>query len=157
MIQWLRLCPLNAEGTGSIPGERTKSESDSHSVASDSLQPHGLWPTRLLCPWDSPGKNIGVNCHALLQGIFLAQESNMNILRCRRTLYHLCHWRRKMETGADYHIINATLELNIDIKYYFTYIYSIIFIMPLWAGVGIIQWHTKKLRWKQLKDLTVHI
>ena len=24
--------------------------------------PHGLWPTRLLCPWDSPGKNIGVGC-----------------------------------------------------------------------------------------------
>ena len=32
------------------------------------LQPHGLWPARLLCPWDSPGKNAGVNCHALLQG-----------------------------------------------------------------------------------------
>ena len=35
------------------------------------LQPHGLWPSRLLCPWDSPGKNSGVCCHALLQGIFL--------------------------------------------------------------------------------------
>ena len=38
---------------------------------SDSLRPHGLQPARLLCPWDSPGKNIGVGCHALLQGIFL--------------------------------------------------------------------------------------
>ena len=27
-----------------------------------------LWPTRLLCPWDSPGKNTGVGCHFLLQG-----------------------------------------------------------------------------------------
>ena len=26
------------------------------------------WPARLLCPWDSPGKNTGVGCHALLQG-----------------------------------------------------------------------------------------
>ena len=42
-----------------------------HSVVSDSLQLHGLQPTRLLCPWDSPGKNIGAGCHALLQGIFL--------------------------------------------------------------------------------------
>ena len=42
MIQWVRLCPLNAEGAGSIPGERTKSESDSQSVVSDFLQPHGL-------------------------------------------------------------------------------------------------------------------
>ena len=37
------------------------------SVMSDSLQPHGPWPTRLLCPWDSPGKNTGVGCHFLLQ------------------------------------------------------------------------------------------
>ena len=38
---------------------------------SDSLQPHGLQPTGLLCPWDSPGKTTGVGCHSLLQGIFL--------------------------------------------------------------------------------------
>ena len=44
------------------------------SVVSDSLWPHGLWPTRLLRPWDSPGKNTGVSCHTLLQGIFLTQE-----------------------------------------------------------------------------------
>ena len=31
------------------------------------LQHHGLWPTRLLCPWDSPGKNTRVSCHFLLQ------------------------------------------------------------------------------------------
>ena len=44
---------------------------------SDSLQPHGLEPARLLCPWDSLGKNTGVGCHALLQGILLAQGSNL--------------------------------------------------------------------------------
>ena len=38
------------------------------SVASESLRPHGVQPTRLLCPWDSPGKSTGVGCHALLQG-----------------------------------------------------------------------------------------
>ena len=42
----------------------------SHSVVSDSLRPFGLQPARLLCPWDSPGKNTGVGCHFLLQGIF---------------------------------------------------------------------------------------
>ena len=42
-------------------------ESVSHTVTSDSLQPHGLLPARLLCPWNSPGKNTG----SLLQGIFL--------------------------------------------------------------------------------------
>ena len=33
---------------------------------SDSQQPHGLQPTRLLCPWDFPGKSTGVGCHCLL-------------------------------------------------------------------------------------------
>ena len=32
------------------------------------------WPFRLLCPRDSPGKNTGVGCHALLQGIFPIQD-----------------------------------------------------------------------------------
>ena len=34
------------------------------------LRPHGLWPARLLCPWDFPGKNTGVGCRFLLQTIF---------------------------------------------------------------------------------------
>ena len=38
------------------------------SVMPNSLQSHGLYLTGLLCPWDSPGKNTGVGCHALLQG-----------------------------------------------------------------------------------------
>ena len=41
----------------------------SRSVESDSVQPRGLEPTGLLCPWDFPGKNTGVGCHFLLQGI----------------------------------------------------------------------------------------
>ena len=46
----------------------------SRSVMSDSLRPHGLYPPRLLCSWDSPGKNTGMGCHALLQGIFPTLE-----------------------------------------------------------------------------------
>ena len=37
------------------------------------LRPFGLQPAKLLCPWDSPGKNTGMGCHFLLQGIFLNQ------------------------------------------------------------------------------------
>ena len=51
------------------------------SVGSNSLQPHGLQPTRLLCSWDFPDKNTRVSCHALLQGIFPAQGSNLRLLR----------------------------------------------------------------------------
>ena len=57
-------------------------------VVSDSLPPYGLQPARLLCPWDSPGKNIGVCCHALLQGIFPTQGSNPCLLLCRQILCH---------------------------------------------------------------------
>jgi len=42
---------------------------------------------RPLCPWDSPGKNTGVGCHLLLQGIFLTQGSNLGLLHCRQILY----------------------------------------------------------------------
>ena len=44
------------------------------------MQPHGLQPTRLLCPWDSPGKNTGVGGHALLQEIVPTQGSNPGLL-----------------------------------------------------------------------------
>ena len=44
-------------------------------VVSDSVT-YGLQPARLLCLWDSPGKNTGMACHALLQGIFPIQGSN---------------------------------------------------------------------------------
>ena len=50
-----------------------------------SLWPHGLQPARLLCPWDFPGKNTGVGCHFLLQGIFLTQGSNLSLLHYRQT------------------------------------------------------------------------
>ena len=45
------------------------------SVVSDSVRPHGLQPTRLLRPWDSPGKNTGVGCHFLLQCMKVESES----------------------------------------------------------------------------------
>ena len=45
----------------------------------------------LLCPWDSPGKNTGVGCNSLLQGIFLTQETNRGLQHCRQVLYHLSH------------------------------------------------------------------
>ena len=67
----------------------SKSESVSCSVESNSLRPHGLQPTRLLCPWDSPGKNTGVGSHSLLQGIFPTQGSNPGLWHCRQILYCL--------------------------------------------------------------------
>ena len=44
---------------------------------SNSVRPHGLQPTRLLCPWDSPGKNTGVGGHFLLQCMKVESESEV--------------------------------------------------------------------------------
>ena len=68
-----------------------RSESVSCSVRFNSLWPDGLWPARLLCPWNSPDKNTGVGGQALLQGIFLTQGSNLGLPHCRQILYHLSH------------------------------------------------------------------
>ena len=51
-------------------------------------------PVRILCPWDSPGKDTGGECHALLQGIFLTQGLNPHLLR-------LLHWRRILYPWAN--------------------------------------------------------
>ena len=61
----------------------------SRSVVSDFLLPHGLELTRLLHPWNFSGKSTGVGCHFLLQGAFPTQRSNLDLLHCRQTLYHL--------------------------------------------------------------------
>ena len=44
---------------------------------SDSVRPRGLQPTRLLCPWDFPGKDTGVGCHFLLQCMKVESESEV--------------------------------------------------------------------------------
>ena len=69
----------------------SESESVSDLVMSDSLWPHELQPTNLLCPWNYPGKNTGVGCHVLLQGIILTQGSNPSLQLWRQILYGLSH------------------------------------------------------------------
>ena len=64
------------------------SVSESHSVVSNSLRPHGLYS-----PWNSPGQNTGVGSLSLLQGIFPTQGSNPGLLHCRQILYQLSHKR----------------------------------------------------------------
>ena len=50
------------------------------------LWPYAMWPTRLLCPWNFPGKNTWVGCHFLLQRNFPTQGSNLGLLLCRRII-----------------------------------------------------------------------
>ena len=61
-------------------------------------------PPRLLCPWNSPGKNTGVGCHSLLQGIFPTQESNLCLLHRRQILYQLSHQESPILRSEDINI-----------------------------------------------------
>ena len=64
----------------------------SRSATSNSLRSHGLYnPPDSSVHGDSPGKNTGVGCHALLQGIFPNQGSNPGLPHCRWILYRLSH------------------------------------------------------------------
>ena len=61
---------------------------------SSSFPPYRLYPARLLCPRDSPGKNTGVGCHTHLQGLFPTQGSNWCLLR-------LLHWTQILYCWAN--------------------------------------------------------
>ena len=86
----------------------------SRSVVSNSLWPHGLQPTRLLRPWDSPGKNTGVGCHFLLQGIFPTQGSNPGLPHCRQMLYHLSHQGSHLLLPTFHSFWTAVLEKTLE-------------------------------------------
>ena len=67
-------------------------------------------PTRLLYPWDSPGKNTGVGCHFLLQGIFPTQGSNPGLPHCRQTLYRLSHQGKKPDKERQIYNLNIWIK-----------------------------------------------
>ena len=71
------------------------------SVMSNSFWPRELHLTRFLCPWDSLGKNTGVGCHFLLQGIFLTQGSNLYFLHCWWILYYWAYKIAKSRVVVD--------------------------------------------------------
>ena len=69
-----------------LSNKRRWSESESHSVVSDYLQPHGLYS-----PWNSSGQNTVVGSLSLLQGIFPTQGLKQGLPHCRWILYQLSH------------------------------------------------------------------
>ena len=75
------------------------------SVVHDSLQPSGWKPTRLLCPWNSSGKNTAVGSHSLSKAIFSTQGPNLGLLHCRKMLFHLSH----QGSPFNYNFIPSTL------------------------------------------------
>ena len=72
------------------------------------LPPCGLWPARLLCPWEFSGKNTGVGSHFFLQGILLTQRSNPHLL-------HVLHW--EADSSSLSHLGSPTLTSVVTLNY----------------------------------------
>ena len=105
---------------------------------SDSVQPHRRQPTRLPCPWDSPGKNTGVGCHFLLQCIKVKSESEVaqscptlsDPMDCSLpgSSVHGIFQARVLEWGA----IALYTYMHIETKDIFIYIYKISALFEMW-------------------------
>ena len=115
---------------------RTWKKSESHSVVSDSLRPHGLYS-----PWNSPGQNTGVGSLSLLQGIFPTQGSNPGLLHCRQILYQLSH---KWSPRNNLHVIN-----NLDVKFLIAWAHVVFSagceVSLLVSLASVIHWHSTSL------------
>ena len=81
----IKMLNKDKNGVRALVGEKNR-ESESHSVMSDSLQPHGLYS-----PWNSPSQNTGVDSLSLLQGMFPIQGLNPGLWHSRRILHQLSH------------------------------------------------------------------
>ena len=79
------------------------------SVVSDSVRPHSWQPTRLPCPWDSPGKNTGVGCHFLL---------------------HSC-LENPMDRGAWWATVHAASQTHTHTH---TQVHALYLSVPMWGG-----------------------
>ena len=74
---------------------------------SDSVRSHGLQPARLLYPWDSPGKNIGVGCCAQAQRTFRTQGSHLQLLSPALTVRFLttsATWDAREEADSFFYV-----------------------------------------------------
>ena len=82
------------------------SESESHSITSDSLRPHGLHS-----PWNSPDQNTGLDSLSLFQWIFPTQGLNPGLPHCRQILYQLSH---KGSPFTCYHNVTHQAPLSME-------------------------------------------
>ena len=94
----------------------------SHSVVSDSLWPHGLKPTRLLRPWDFPGKSTGVGCHCLIRHWILPMS---NFFSC--PVYFICV----------IYLYSVSLSAAVDSGTTITFNYKSYIVTPLLKGLPV--------------------
>ena len=96
------------------------------------LQPQGPQPTRILCPWNSPGKNTRVDCHFLLQGIFPTQGLNSCLLQ----MFPIIAYYEILSIISLYNKSLLLIYLYIIVciyifKFYFIFkLYNIVLVLP---------------------------
>ena len=89
----------------------------SHSVVSDSVQPHRWQPSRLPRPWDSPGKNTAVGCHFLLQCMKVKSDSEGGTVMSDAELYSQKMPAEDIAYYAVYERVKVMLIPNDDANY----------------------------------------
>ena len=99
ILAWIIPWTQEPDGLQSTGSERVR-----HSWATEWVRVY------LICPWDSPCKNTGVGCHALLQGVVPTQGSNPGLLHCKQILYCLSH------QGSPYTYIRESLSWTPETK-----------------------------------------
>ena len=133
---------------------------------SDSLRSHGLWCTRLLCTWDFPGKNTGVGCHFLLQGIFMTQGLGPNLLHWQVDSWPLSHQENhvyiRSECSALKHVAVLfsfacvhTCSLPVSLRHHSAILDGEVCIW--WGEEGVGQSGTASIQWETFQLLTSKI
>ena len=126
----------------------------SHSVMSDSLWPHGLQPTRLLSPWDLPGKSTGVGCHRLLRlltlppniphALDLPKYAVIHLLSSGTCLWHFLLFRVPFLV---YWLIFPTQHLTPSSGRYFLHLHK---------PSSVLSTSTKKAEFRQNREDKLH-
>ena len=88
----------------------------------------GRQPTRILCPLDFRGKNTGVGCHFLLQGLFLTRGLNSSLLNWQADSLPLSHQERivDLQYEVSFKVYNRVIQLHINI---YTHMYVYIYVL----------------------------
>ena len=118
-------------------------QSESHSVMSNPLRPHGLYS-----PWNFPGQNTGMGSLSLLQGIFPTQGLNPGLPCCRWILHQLSHWGSPV---SNKHTWNPDLTSD---DYFLLYVFISLFLPSLkFTLLNSTILHVKISRGKENTDL----
>jgi len=121
-------------------------ESESYSIVSDSLRPHGLYS-----PWNSPGQNPGMGSLSLLQGIFPTQGLNPGLSHCRQILYQKIDMQSLIALVFSMTLNKRTPAIKKKLSWnrFTKYVYKGF----LFSSINLVQFYWKKFCYKFISEL----